>query len=84
MKEHKQIKIYLNSGKKKINSNNIIVLDFDKTGIVSNKNLLNLNNMNSIKIAEKITEKKFSQNNKIYDILSSLREKINSPIRRNK
>ena len=53
-------------------------------GIVSNKKILSLNDMNDIKIAEKITKKKFQNDNKIYDIFSSLREKINAPARRNK
>ena len=71
-------------GKQKIISNNIIILEFNNMGIVSNKKFLNLNDMNDIKIAEKITKKKFAQDNKIYDILSSLREKINAPTKRSK
>ncbi len=72
----------LKLGKKKISNNNIIILEFNPMGLVSNKKFLNLESMNDIKIAEKITGKKFSQDNKIYDILSSLREKINAPTRR--
>ncbi len=53
-------------------------------GIVKTKKLLNLNDMNDIKIAEKVTNKKFNQENKLYDILSTLRERINAPTRRNK
>ena len=37
--------------------------------------------MNVIKVSEETTEKKFSQNNRIYNILSSLRDKINAPTR---
>ena len=43
-------------GKKKISSNNIIILEFNNMGIVSKKELLNLNDMNDLKIAEKKTE----------------------------
>ncbi len=71
-------------GKKKIYSNNIIIIEFNKMGIVSNKEFLDLNKMNDISIAEKITEKKFSQNNTVYNILSSLREKLNAASRRKK
>ena len=71
-------------GKKKISKNNIILLEFNLMGIVSNKKILSLNDINDIKIAEKITKKKFQNDNKIYDIFSSLREKINAPARRNK
>ena len=34
--------------------------------------------MNDIKIAQKVTNKKFKNDNKIYDILSTLRNKINN------
>ena len=71
-------------GKKKITSNNIIILEFNNMGIVSKKKLLDLSNMNDLKIAEKMTEKKFSQDNMIYNLLTTLREKINAPTRRKK
>ncbi len=71
-------------GKKKISSNNIIILEFDNMGMVSKKKLLDLSNMNDLKIAEKMTEKKFSQDNMIYNVLTTLREKINAPTRRKK
>ena len=38
--------------------------------------------MNDIKIAEKKQLKKFDQDNLVYNILSTLREKINAPTRR--
>ena len=37
-----------------------------------------------IKIAEKMTKKKYEQDNALYDILSSLREKMNAPTKNNK
>ena len=40
--------------------------------------------MNDLKIAEEVTKKKFSQDNFVYNILSTLREKINAPTRRQK
>ena len=74
----------LKLGKKKISRNDIIVLEFNNMGLVYNKKILDLNNMNDIKIAEKITKKKFGQDNTIYNIMTTLREKINAPTRRNK
>ena len=71
-------------GKKKIENNNILILEFDEYGIVKEKNLLNLNDMNDIKIADKKTFKKFKQDNLVYNILSTLREKINAPTRNKK
>ena len=74
----------LKLGEKKIISSNIIILEFDKMGLVSEKNFLDLNDMNDIKIAEKKTNKKFAQDNFIFNIMSTLREKINAPTRRRK
>ena len=71
-------------GKQKISHNNIIILEFNNMGIVSKKEFLSLKDMNDIKIAEKITEKKFSQDNTLYNILSTVREKINAPSRQKK
>ena len=74
----------LKLGKKKIATNNIIILEFNEMGLVSKKNLLNLNDMNDVKIVENITEKKFGQDNVLYDVLSSLRDKVNAPSKRSK
>ena len=69
-------------GQKKILQNNIIIIEFNKMGIVSKKDLLNINDMNDIKISKEITTKKYGQDNALYDIFSSLRDKINAPSRR--
>ena len=72
-------------GIKKINKNNILIVDFNNKGLVENKKIIDLNNMNDIKYVKKITQKEFDQDNTIYNIFSSLREKINAPARnRNK
>ncbi len=71
-------------GKKKISSNNILIVEFNSLGLVENKSLLNLDDMNDLRIAEKKTKKKFSQDNFVYNLLSTLREKINAPTRRKK
>ena len=69
-------------GKKTISRNNILIIEFNKMGLVKDKTLLNLNDMNDIEIAEKKTEKDFTQDNFIYNLLSTLRNKINAPTRR--
>jgi outer membrane protein assembly factor BamE (lipoprotein component of BamABCDE complex) len=72
-------------GIKKINKNNILIVDFNSKGLVENKKIIDLNNMNDVKYVKKITQKEFDQDNTIYNIFSSLREKINAPARnRNK
>ncbi len=74
----------LKLGKKKISQNNIVILRFNNRGVVSNKDILDLSNMNDIEISKMKTNKKFGQNNFVYDLLSTLREKINAPTRRTK
>ena len=72
-------------GIKKISKNNILIVKFNNKGLVKNKKLMDLNNMNDVKYVKKTTQKEFEQDNTIYNIFSSMREKINAPARnRNK
>ena len=66
-------------GIKKIEKNNILIVEFDSRGILSKKELLDLNKMNDIKYTKSITEKDFQSSNFLYNIFTSLREKINAP-----
>ena len=74
----------LKLGKKKISKNNVLLLRFDTMGLVVSKEIIDIDDMNEIKIAEKKTTKKFKQDNTIYNIFSTLREKINAPTRKRK
>ena len=69
-------------GKQKIKKNNILIVEFNQKGILKEKKLLNLNDMKDVKFIKKTTEKEFSKNNIMYDVFSTLREKINAPLRR--
>jgi outer membrane protein assembly factor BamE (lipoprotein component of BamABCDE complex) len=71
-------------GKQKIEKNNVLVLELNNKGILSKKELYNLDNMNNYKFTEKNTEKDISQNSFMYGVLSSLRDKINAPVRKRK
>tara|TARA_B100000989_G_scaffold237024_1_gene183922 strand:- start:602 stop:1057 length:456 start_codon:yes stop_codon:yes gene_type:complete len=68
-------------GRQKIKKNNILVVEFDNKGILTTKKLLNLNDMKDVKYFKEITEKEFEQDNIIYNVFTSLREKINAPAR---
>jgi len=68
-------------GVKKINKNNILIVKFDNKGILSYKKILNINDMNDIKYTKDITEKEFKQNDFLFKIFSSIREKANAPTR---
>tara|TARA_B100001250_G_scaffold364442_1_gene344522 strand:- start:16 stop:465 length:450 start_codon:yes stop_codon:yes gene_type:complete len=66
-------------GIKKIEKNNILIVNFNKMGILVQKKLIDLNNMNDVKYVKATTTKDFENNNFLYDIFTSLREKINAP-----
>ena len=69
-------------GKQKIEKNNVLVLELDNKGILAKKKLYNLDNMNDYKFVEKATQKDFSKNSFVYGVFSSLRDKINAPVRK--
>ena len=71
----------LKLGIKKIEKNNVLIVSFNNKGILDEKKILSLNDMNDIKYVKEITKKDYKQNNTIYKILSSLREKANSGVR---
>ena len=57
-------------GTQKIKKNNILVVELNDKGILIDKKLLNMENMND-----------FKNNNFMFTLLTSLREKINAPAR---
>ena len=69
-------------GIKKIENNNILIVEFTDRGLLKDKKLLDLNDMNDLKYAKNITQKEFKNNSFIYDIFSSMREKVNAPSRK--
>ena len=71
-------------GSQKIKKNNDLIVELNNAGLLRSKKLLNINDMNDIKYLEKETKKEFLNKNIIYDVFSSLREKINAPIRNKK
>ena len=68
-------------GQKKIEKNNILMVEFNNRGILKNKIIFDIDDMNEIKYVKSLTKKEFKQNNFLYNILTSVREKINAPAR---
>ena len=66
-------------GNQKIEKNNVLIVQLDNFGIVKEKKLLDLENMKDVKYLNTTTEKDFKNENILYDVFSSLREKINAP-----
>ncbi len=71
-------------GAQKIIKNNILIVEIDSSGILKDKKLLDLDDMNDIKYLKKTTAKDFQNKDLIYGVFSSLREKINAPLRNRK
>ena len=71
----------LKLGTQKIKKNNILIVELDEKGIVVNKKLLDLNEMNNVEHLKLVTTKEFKKDSLIYNVFSSLREKINAPLR---
>ena len=74
----------LKIGAQRIKKNNILIVELNKSGILINKKLLNIEDMNDLKYVKKETSKEFENKDVLYDVFSSLREKINAPIRNKK
>ena len=55
--------------------------ELNNSGILIDKKLLNITNMNDVRHIENITQKDFKKNNFMYTVITSLREKINAPAR---
>ena len=74
----------LKFGTQKIKKNNVLIVELSKDGLLINKKILNLNDMNDVKYLKTQTDKEFQNKSVLYDVFSSLREKINAPIRSKK
>ena len=68
-------------GQKKIEKNNILMVEFNNRGILKNKKIFDIVDMNEIEYVKSLTQKDFKQNNFLYNIFTSFREKMNAPAR---
>ena len=67
---------YHKLGKHIVKQNNILILDFNKYGILKNKKILNKEDINQIKFSKKNTESELSQKNFVRSFLESIRQKM--------
>ena len=70
--------------KEKVIANNVLIIEFNNRGILTNKEFLNIEKMNNLAFSNKITESNYKTNTFIYDFLSSMRQKINDPLGKRK
>ena len=66
----------LKFGRNYLKKNNVLVLDFDKYGILQKKKFYEKDDMNKIRFAKNVTENEIRKENFINSFLSSIRQKM--------
>ena len=74
----------LKIGQNITNKNNVLALEFNEYGILTKKNFYNKSNINEVNFTEDSTETITREKNFVYSFLSSLRQKINQPVKKKK
>ena len=69
---------FLKFGQVTIKKNNVLVLEFNKFGVLSKKGFYDKESMKKVNFATNITENEIKKENFIYGFLSSVREKMES------
>ena len=69
---------YNKLGKNILKSNNVLILEFDKYGILSSKNLLDKNDIKEIKFSKNETFNEITSKSFVEKFLSSVRSKMYS------
>jgi outer membrane protein assembly factor BamE (lipoprotein component of BamABCDE complex) len=67
-------------GRRKIITNNVLIVEINKYGLLEKKTFYDLTKMQEIKISKNTTEVDYQKDSFIYDFLSSMRQKINDPL----
>jgi outer membrane protein assembly factor BamE (lipoprotein component of BamABCDE complex) len=81
--ERKQIEsTILKLGKDKVIVNNVLLVEINSNGLLVKKNFINMDKMNEYDFNQGQTEVTYNKKSFVYDFLSSLRQKINSPARK--
>ena len=66
----------LKLGRNYLKKNNVLILEFNKYGILSKKEFYDKSKMNKVNFAKAITENDIRKENFIYGFLSSIRQKM--------
>jgi len=67
-------------GKRKLLTNNVLVLEVNNAGILLSKKFYNKDDMNKLKFDEVKTSVNYTKRSFIYKFLSSLRQKVDDPL----
>mgnify|MGYP001190056041 FL=1 len=67
---------YYKLGKNVLKTNNVLILTFNKYGILVDKNLLNKDDINKMRFTKKITENNLSKKSFVQSFLASVKAKM--------
>ena len=67
-------------GKRKLTTNNVLIVEINDEGLLANKKLYGKEDMNDINFDTSTTTGVYSKRSFVYDFLSSMRQKINDPL----
>ena len=67
---------FLKLGQNVLKENNVLILDFNKYGVLTQKTFLNKENKENIKFSEKITKNEITQKSFVEKFLNSLKTKM--------
>ena len=67
-------------GKRKLLTNNVLVLEINNSGLLLSKKFYNKDDMNKIEFDETVTGINYSKKSFIYNFLSSLRQMVDDPL----
>ena len=71
-------------GKKKLLTNNVLILEFDNRGTLVKKNFYNKDQMNKLRISKNETQVLSKKDTFIRTVITSLKHKINDPLGKRK
>ncbi len=67
---------YHKLGRNVLKENNVLVLQFDKYGVLKNKDFLDKNDLKKLNFSEKSTENKLTRKSFVEELLTSIRSKM--------
>jgi outer membrane protein assembly factor BamE (lipoprotein component of BamABCDE complex) len=67
-------------GKKELLTNDVLILEVDKRGIIISKKFLNKDDINEMKFINNTTDINYDKASFLYGFMSTLRQKINDPL----
>lgn len=67
---------YHKLGKNLLKSNNVLIVKFDKFGVLKTKVFLNKSDLKKVKFSEEITENNLTQKSFVQKLLTSIKEKM--------